>query len=121
MASPELVEELRQVAARLSLNQDCRCQVGEVLVLDAPHQVLERLAQIEAQTDLLRHEAELRSDGIVELRAHKVEPRSDSMAGAESPGQEIQALGQLFPEAAHPSSGGPAGPHPWEKSGQEAP
>ena len=99
----EVLEDLRQVAAGLALDQDRGREEPHVEQRHAHGQVLERVLHRQAEVLLVERLAELGADRLGHLVGDHLQAGRERVAGLERAGDQIQRLRELFLERAQPA------------------
>src|SRR4051812_23347866 len=98
----EVLQDLRQVAARLPLNQHRGGEETYVEQRHAERQVVERVLHRQAEVLLVERLPELGADRLRHFVRHHLQPGGERVAGLERAGDEVEALGELLLEGPEP-------------------
>ena len=114
---PDLVEDLREVAARLPLQDHRRDEEPQVEVGHAIAHRPQAVVHGHAQVLLFEHAAELLSDRLAHLGGHGVEAEGQALPGPQDAGHHFQGVGKLRAEGLQPLLPPPEEPEHGQRTG----
>src|SRR2546425_9866319 len=110
----EVVEDLRQIAARLALNQHGRHEEPHVDERHPFGQVVQRLLHRETEILLFERFAELGTDRLTELVGHHLHSGAERVARTDRPRHQVERLREVLLELVQPGASLVADEQEWQ-------